>query len=338
MPLHLETLETEVPPNEESAWCDVTQFFAQVSSEDTETGEMIHGDAFDLYDIMSAMEIGDPKMDVSAAPGSKRVKSVEERLEENNGEGRGEQEEEADRVLRMLCTEEHVKDRALLVHLMERMLCAETTWFSGQTLPQTILTCLPLHRLECDNGETSVRDPVLRWYLVAVLKCVDVIKEGTNSVDVRDDEELFATPFGFSLAEHHDSEAVVDELDRLEGQLMKEREGQDEATALVTNALLSHVRFRKVCVYLCLVPFEREREREGREIINRRAMFSHLCTQLCSFSSPCFCNFRSVRWAGSRSIYNSCKWRLNRSPSAPLMTTRSRVTILSDLTSNTPAE
>lgn len=61
-------------------WEDATDFFEHVCSQDLQLGEMIHSPAFNLFDIMSAVEMMDPKMD-PMFNFKQRVASVSERLE-----------------------------------------------------------------------------------------------------------------------------------------------------------------------------------------------------------------------------------------------------------------
>src|SRR3989338_7207775 len=44
-------------------WRDVTQFLRDTVRDEFEEGEMVNGPNFNLYDILSATEMGDEKMD-----------------------------------------------------------------------------------------------------------------------------------------------------------------------------------------------------------------------------------------------------------------------------------
>ena len=70
--------ESLKPPSDETQWVDVSNFFTEAAKE-LKLGEMIHDDDFNLYEVMSAIEIMDPKMDTQC--NSTRVLSVHERIE-----------------------------------------------------------------------------------------------------------------------------------------------------------------------------------------------------------------------------------------------------------------
>lgn len=73
-----EDLPSEKTLSANKEWMDVTNFLSEAVN-DLKIGEMVHGKEFNLYDVMSAIEIMDPKMDIGC--GGERVLSVEERLQ-----------------------------------------------------------------------------------------------------------------------------------------------------------------------------------------------------------------------------------------------------------------
>jgi hypothetical protein len=88
-------------------WIDCTSFFDTVCNNDMETGQIIHGEGFSLYDTMSSCEMMDPKMDPTFNS-KDRVLSIEERIQ------RG--------LLPM-----HNIPLVGIVEAMDQMLCAEVT-------------------------------------------------------------------------------------------------------------------------------------------------------------------------------------------------------------------
>lgn len=102
------------------SWLDAHQFLERVCA-GMGVGELLHGETFSLYDSMTAIEIGDVKMDTGLARDS-AVGSPEELIAAGGAptDLRGEQ----------------------LLALFDQLLAWEATWHQHSMLPQTVFTSL----------------------------------------------------------------------------------------------------------------------------------------------------------------------------------------------------
>lgn len=92
-----------------------------------EVGSMTHGDDFDLFDSMSAIELMDPKMDGGMLLENEGIiRTVASRYE------MGELELDVQNPRDVLCT-------------MDYIVRCETSYWNGQTLSQSLLLCTYLH-------------------------------------------------------------------------------------------------------------------------------------------------------------------------------------------------
>lgn len=99
------------------AWVDVQPWLSRLSAE-LRPGQLVHGEHFSLFDAMSAIEVGNPRMDPGVARPSEKL-SLEETA-----------------PLRLASL--------LNVKLADQLMAQEVSWYSGNTLPQTVFTCLYL--------------------------------------------------------------------------------------------------------------------------------------------------------------------------------------------------
>lgn len=76
----------------------------------------MHGPHFSLFEAMSAVEIGNPKMDPGAQP-QKPSRPLDELA-----------------PLRL--------SNLLTLKVLDQLVAQQTSWFGGNTLPQTVYTCL----------------------------------------------------------------------------------------------------------------------------------------------------------------------------------------------------
>ena len=107
----------------------------------SDVNTVIHGEAFSLFEAMSAVECGNTKMDVGmqAAP-----KTLDQLIEEG-----------------MAPTELSPKQT---LAVMDRLFEMEATWMAGGSLAQTVFSCLYMLRPErcgaCLHGGNTLRDTV----------------------------------------------------------------------------------------------------------------------------------------------------------------------------------
>ena len=61
---------------------------------------------------------------------------------------------------------------------MDRILACELSYHGGSALPQTIYTCLYMHKPE------AITDPVLRSYVLCTLKCCHTVKRAVTRAEI----------------------------------------------------------------------------------------------------------------------------------------------------------
>ncbi len=114
---------TDPQDPEAPIWLDAQPFLTRVA-EQMAPGEMVHAPSFSLFEAMSAIEIGDPRMDASlAAFQSPTATDVVE----------------AGQVPTKL-------DDTTLVSVLDKQMIMEMTWQQGHSLAQTVFTCIYMLR------------------------------------------------------------------------------------------------------------------------------------------------------------------------------------------------
>ncbi|KAN0109790.1 Mak10 subunit, NatC N(alpha)-terminal acetyltransferase domain containing protein [Russula decolorans] len=194
-----ETLPICWPGN--SDFVDVSDVFLD-AAEDMEQGDIILTEDFTLYDAMSALEIGNPRMD------SGLILDEEARRPQFN-------------PLTPLLPEE-------VCYILDRVIACEMEWHAGYTLPQTIYSCLYVHYLaDIDPEVFPFQEPphqesarplalvtvVLRAAITALLKCCDLSWRELNRGRLHDSEDWYSEKFGVSLLESLPVASTLSHLD-----------------------------------------------------------------------------------------------------------------------------
>ncbi|GAX76015.1 hypothetical protein CEUSTIGMA_g3458.t1 [Chlamydomonas eustigma] len=140
----------------------------------TDKGTVIHGEAFSLFEAMSAVEIGNPKMDVGmlAAP-----KTLDQLIADGAAP--------AD-----LSPEQRLE-------VMERLLQMEATWQTGGSLAQTVFSCLYMLRTA-----RIAHDVCLHAYCMAVCRSCSLIRYIIMQGGVVEEEDCNIHMFGLPLNEY----------------------------------------------------------------------------------------------------------------------------------------
>jgi hypothetical protein len=107
-------------------WLDAQPFLARVC-DGMRVGELLHTEEFSLFDSMTAIEIGDIKMDIGMRR-DEEVGTAEDLIAQGNA------------PLDLL-------PRQLLA-VMDRLLVLEATWHTGSMLPQTVFTSLYMLQID----------------------------------------------------------------------------------------------------------------------------------------------------------------------------------------------
>lgn len=105
---------------------DVTELFA-LASKELKVGQLVHTRDFNLFESMSALELMDPKMDSGLLATGAAPLSV------------------AERVRRKAIPLAFPSARDVLA-TVDELFRAEAAWIHGQPLPQTLLSCVYMHR------------------------------------------------------------------------------------------------------------------------------------------------------------------------------------------------
>ncbi|KAH9033987.1 Mak10-domain-containing protein [Lactarius deliciosus] len=191
-----------------SSWLPGGDDFVDVSdtflnaAQDMELGDVILTEDFTLYDAMSALEIGDPRMDSGLIL-----------------------DDDAERLvfspLTPLLPEE-------VCYVLDRAIACEMEWHAGYTLPQTIYTCLYVHHLTDINPEVISRqeelqqDParpvelvtvVIRAAIMGFLKCCDLVWRELSKGRLHDTEDWHSEKFDVSLMEGTPVGTVLSQLE-----------------------------------------------------------------------------------------------------------------------------
>ncbi|KAI9508819.1 Mak10 subunit, NatC N-terminal acetyltransferase-domain-containing protein [Russula earlei] len=231
-------MSTEAPPPywppEGSDVVDVSDIFLD-AAQDMEPGDVILTEDFTLYDAMSALEIGDPRMD------SGLILDEEARRPQFN-------------PLALLLPEE-------VCYILDRVIACEMEWHAGYTLSQTIYSCLYVHCLaDIDPEVVSYQEHlpgqstrplelvtvVLNAAITGLLKCCDFAWRELNSGKLHDTEDWHSEKFEVSLLE---TLPVASVLSRLE-------EAKDCIQAILPesspwrSALLDRISLRAVMLNL----------------------------------------------------------------------------------------
>ena len=109
----------------EEGWADVQQAL-QSAARELQTGELLHTENFSLFEAMSAIEIGDPKMDAGLV--TARAPTADELIEQG--------------VAPVELSESQ------LLAVMDQLFAVQASWHAGNSLAQTVFTCLYLMRPE----------------------------------------------------------------------------------------------------------------------------------------------------------------------------------------------
>ncbi|XWS70744.1 hypothetical protein CRYUN_Cryun03dG0075000 [Craigia yunnanensis] len=121
---------TSFPASDNTVWADVSPLF-DAACRGLRDGELIHGDNFNLFAAMSALEIMDPKMDSGIVC---RYYSIDEAIE--NG------------AAPIPITLDSTIDVQFTIDIMDHLLACEAAWHKGHSLAQTVFSCIYLLRLD----------------------------------------------------------------------------------------------------------------------------------------------------------------------------------------------
>nr|CAB3264177.1 N-alpha-acetyltransferase 35, NatC auxiliary subunit-like [Phallusia mammillata] len=178
-------------------WVEVTDEFEKACNE-LDLGELVHAQHFGLFEAMSAIEMMDPKMDVGmiGKHATRKVLTFKQSVEEKNIK------------LNNLVPEE-------LIVIMDTCQACILSWIEGQSLAQTVFTCLYLH------DPYIIEDRCLKAFCIGVLKVCDMIKDKIYKANVFEEEDFQTLTYGFRFATNVTELRVVGMLKEAEDDLSR---------------------------------------------------------------------------------------------------------------------
>jgi hypothetical protein len=221
---------------DQTTWVDASGFFFSVCAE-LDVGELIHGEHFNLFEAMSALEIMDPKMDAGMA--TTKYKTADEAIESGAA------------PINLSVHE--------LVDVMDHLLACEATWHKGHPLAQTVFSCLYLLKLE-----RTTPNSLLHAFCTSVRATCSLVRTTVALADIHEEEDFVTIAYGLPVEGEGDAkclsllssveEIVLRQLRSTKGTASGKRKGGQDAECLQDDpaleegycqAILCRLRFRK---------------------------------------------------------------------------------------------
>nr|POE91657.1 n-alpha-acetyltransferase 35, natc auxiliary subunit [Quercus suber] len=167
---------TSIPSGDDSVWADVSPLL-ESACKDLRDGELIHGDNFNLFAAMSALEIMDPKMDSGIVC---KYYSIDEAIEN----GAAPVPISINKTVDVQCT----------IDIMDHLLACEATWHKGHSLAQTVFSCIYLLRPDRTSSHALLHSycRVIRATCKAVISVV-------SDARTHEEDDLFTMAYGLPL-------------------------------------------------------------------------------------------------------------------------------------------
>ncbi|KAF3967354.1 hypothetical protein CMV_008646 [Castanea mollissima] len=167
---------TTIPSGDDSVWADVSPLL-ESACKDLRDGELIHGDNFNLFAAMSALEIMDPKMDSGIVC---KYYSIDEAIEN----GAAPVPISINKTVDVQCT----------IDIVDHLLACEATWHKGHSLAQTVFSCIYLLRPDRTSSHALLHSycRVIRATCKAVISVV-------SDARTHEEDDLFTMAYGLPL-------------------------------------------------------------------------------------------------------------------------------------------
>ncbi|KAH7853902.1 hypothetical protein Vadar_007875 [Vaccinium darrowii] len=233
-------INPSIPSGEQTVWADIS-FLLDSACEGLRDGELIHGENFNLFAAMSALEIMDPKMDSGIV---RRYYSVDEAIDS----GAAPIPLSSDRTLDVQC----------VIDIMDHLLSCEATWHKGHSLAQTVFSCIYLLK-----PDRTTSHALLHSYCRVIRATCNLVVSVVSDARTNEEEDLFTMTYGLPLKGDGDEkclsmlhaveETIARQLRACKAPPSKRRVVED-MEPLQTNpdleeeyckALLCRIRFRK---------------------------------------------------------------------------------------------
>ncbi|XP_057968901.1 uncharacterized protein LOC131158213 isoform X2 [Malania oleifera] len=174
-----------IPSGDHTVWADASPLL-EAATKDLQDGELIHGDNFNLFAAMSALEIMDPKMDSGIVC---RYYSVDEAIEN----GAAPVPFSFNKTIDVQCT----------IDLMDHLLACEATWHKGHSLAQTVYSCIYLLRPERTSSH-ALLDSYCRIIRATCNAVISVVSDART----HEEEDLFTMAHGLPLKLDRDEKCL----------------------------------------------------------------------------------------------------------------------------------
>ncbi|XP_031261358.1 N-alpha-acetyltransferase 35, NatC auxiliary subunit isoform X2 [Pistacia vera] len=175
--MNREALEqTSIPYGDNSVWADVSPLL-DAACRELRDGELIHGDNFNLFAAMSALEIMDPKMDSGMVS---KYYSLDEAIEN----GAAPVPISLNKTIDVQCT----------IDIMDHLLACEATWHSGHSLAQTVFSCIYLLRPDRTSSHA-----ILHSYCRVIRATCKAVISVVSDARTHEEEDLFTMSYGLPL-------------------------------------------------------------------------------------------------------------------------------------------
>lgn len=168
---------TSIPSGgDNSVWADVSPLL-ESACKDLQDGELIHGDNFNLFAAMSALEIMDPKMDSGIVC---KYYSIDEAIEN----GAAPVPISFNKTVDVQCT----------IDIMDHLLACEATWHKGHSLAQTVFSCIYLLRPDRTSSHA-----LLHSYCRVIRATCKAVMSVVSDARTHEEEDLFMMSYGLPL-------------------------------------------------------------------------------------------------------------------------------------------
>ncbi|KAF2318102.1 hypothetical protein GH714_041448 [Hevea brasiliensis] len=185
MDRHAPQPTSSIPATENTVWADASPLL-EAACRELRDGELVHGENFNLFAAMSALEIMDPKMDSGIIS---RYCSVDEAIE--------------DGAAPIPISFDKTVDVQCIIDIMDYLLACEATWHKGHSLAQTVFSCIYLLR-----PDRTASHALLDSYCKVIRATCKAVVSVVSDARTHEEEDLFTMAYGLPLNEHGDDKCL----------------------------------------------------------------------------------------------------------------------------------
>lgn len=167
---------SSIPSGDSTVWADISPLL-DAACKELGDGEMIHGENFNLFAAMSALEIMDPKMDSGIVS---KYCSLDEAIE--------------DGAAPVPLSHDKTIDIQSIIDIMDHLLACEATWHSGHSLAQTVFSCIYLLRPDRTSSHA-----ILHSYCRVIRATCKAVVSVVSDARTHEEEDLFSMTYGLPL-------------------------------------------------------------------------------------------------------------------------------------------